>query len=316
MSLLVVNPGVSATVQDRGRAGYREWGIPPGGAFDRGSAALANALVGNTPDCALLELTLFGGVYEARAPLAMALAGAPMAAAVEKRDGPPRPLLVPQSFSMAPGERLILGGAAVGARIYLAVKGGWHTSPLLGSRSREDRLAPGTVLDAEPGRTPVRRPAESSWDAPNRAPLRFIDGPDVARAEDLDSWARGHFLVGRQANRMGLRLIGPALSVASPPGRLSTPVAPGGLQIAGGQAILLGVACGTMGGYPVVAHVIAADLDRVGQLRPGDTLRLSRVTLEEARQVDRARRRARSDRLIGLTAIARDDPEGSRSLID
>src|SRR5947199_6696034 len=100
MGLVVINPGVSATVQDQGRAGYREWGIPIGGAFDRGSAALANALLGNAPGCAVLELTLFGGIYEARIPLALALAGAPMAAAIEGagEGNRPRPLVVPQSL--------------------------------------------------------------------------------------------------------------------------------------------------------------------------------------------------------------------------
>src|SRR3954452_21576913 len=125
MGLVVINPGVSATVQDEGRAGYREWGIPAGGAFDRGSAALANALLGNPPGCAVLELTLFGGVYEARAHLALALAGAPMAATIERAGSPARPLAPPQSLELVPGDRLVLGGAVVVARTYLAVKGGW-----------------------------------------------------------------------------------------------------------------------------------------------------------------------------------------------
>ena len=72
--LLVINPGLAAMVQDLGRVGYREWGVPVGGAFDRGSAALANALLGNPSGCAVLELTLIGGVFEAQAPLGLALA--------------------------------------------------------------------------------------------------------------------------------------------------------------------------------------------------------------------------------------------------
>jgi 5-oxoprolinase (ATP-hydrolysing) subunit C len=307
MGLIVINPGVSATVQDRGRAGYREWGIPLGGAFDRGSAALANALLGNAPGCAVIELTLFGGTYEARIPLAVALAGASMTAAIARAGGPTCPLVVPQSVALAPGDRLILGGAAVGARTYLAVKGGWLTRPTLGSRSREESLKPGDVLDAEPGAIPVRRLAEPGWGPPDRAPIRIIDGPDSAQANVLESWTDARFRVGRQADRMGLRLEGPDLPVESPPGRISTPVAPGAVQIAGGQAIILGVACGTMGGYPHVAHVIAADLDRVGQLRPGDTITFQRVTLDEARALDRAARKSWADRLRGLAVIARDD---------
>src|SRR5262249_2161171 len=85
VGLIVIDPGLSTTVQDAGRPGYREWGVPPGGAFDRGSADLANALVGNpsTATCAVLELTLVGGVYQAAGPLALALAGAPMEATVD-----------------------------------------------------------------------------------------------------------------------------------------------------------------------------------------------------------------------------------------
>ena len=65
MALIVIDPGLSTTVQDEGRPGYREWGVPLGGAFDRGSAELANALLGNPPDVRVLELTLVGGTYQA-----------------------------------------------------------------------------------------------------------------------------------------------------------------------------------------------------------------------------------------------------------
>jgi biotin-dependent carboxylase-like uncharacterized protein len=309
MGLVVINPGVSATVQDQGRVGYREWGIPPGGAFDRGSAALANALLGNPPDCAVLELTLFGGVYEARIPLALALAGAPMAAAIECAGELPRPLVVPQSFSLAPGGRLVLRGTPVGSRTYLAVRGGWKTRLVLGSRSREEPLGPGDVLAAESGsgQVPVRRPAGPVWSTPDQGPIRIIEGPDSGLAVGFESWTRGSFRIGQHVNRIGLRLDGQALKVQSPPERLSTPVAPGAVQIAGGQAIVLGVACGTMGGYPQVAHVISADLDRVGQLRPGDVIHLERVTLAEARRIDRDVGRTWSDRLTGLSLMARDD---------
>ena len=304
MGLLVHNPGVSTTVQDLGRAGYRQWGVPPGGAFDRGAAALANALLGNPAGCAVLELTLVGGVYEAQTPLALALAGAPMAAAIERAGQPARALEVPQSFSLGAGERLVLGGAPVGARTYLAVRGGWQTPLLLGSRSREARLKAGTLLCAEPSQVPARRPAEALWDPPGASPLGIIAGPDAGLAPALDKWATAVFHVGRHADRMGLRLEGPSLTVDSPPQRISAPVAPGAVQIAGGQAIVLGVACGTMGGYPHVAHVISADLDRVGQLRPGDSVRFRSVSLSEAWRLDRAARQARLDRLRRLQAVA------------
>ena len=93
------------------------------------------------------------------------------------------------------------------------------------------------------------------------------------------------------------------MTVTSAPVRLSTPVAPGAVQVAGGQLIVLGVACGTMGGYPHVAHVISADLDRLGQLKPGDMLTFRPVPLEEARSLDRAVRQARGVALRRLGTV-------------
>ena len=156
--LIVIDPGLSTTVQDPGRTGYREWGVPPGGAFDRGAAGLANALVGNDPDRAVLELTLVGGTYEARCDLALALAGAPMEAKVVSRDLSERILRIPLSWSLRNGERLVLGRATEGARAYLAVRGGWQTRLRLGSQSSEERLRAGEVLPAEAGSIPTRHP--------------------------------------------------------------------------------------------------------------------------------------------------------------
>ena len=88
---------------------------------------------------------------------------------------------------------------------------------------------------------------------------------------------------------MGIRLEGPALWISYPAARPSIRAGgPGAIQVAGGQLIILGVACGTMGGYPHVAHLISADLDRVGQLAPGDLIQFSTVTLDEARTLDDA----------------------------
>jgi biotin-dependent carboxylase-like uncharacterized protein len=303
MGLLVKNPGLCATVQDLGREGYRECGVPVGGAFDRASAALANALVGNPPGEAVLELTLSGGIYEATIPLAVALAGALMEARVEGADGGSRPWQVPQSGALRVGDRLILGRASQGARAYLAVRGGWRTPVVLGSRSRETRLRPGDLIPAEPATTPTRRLAESSWVDPTLGPFRVLDGPD---AEDTLDWDSLVFQVGQQSDRMGLRLEGAELTIRSPPDRVSTPVAPGAVQVAGGRAIVLGVACGTMGGYPHVAQVITADLDRLGQLRPGDPVRFQRASLAEARRLDREARRVQGERLRRVATLAAD----------
>jgi 5-oxoprolinase (ATP-hydrolysing) subunit C len=293
VALLVVRPGASATVQDRGRPGYRGFGVPVGGAFDRASHDLANALLGNGADDATLELTLVGGTYRAEAPLALALAGAPMSALIRAVSGPDRPLAIPQSATLRAGEELVIGGCPRGVRTYLAVRGGWRTPPILGSRSSEARVEPGDVLPALPGSsTPSRRPVAWPWQVSGEdEPFRVIDGPDAGpddgNARLLES---GEYRVSAQSNRMGLRLEGPPIAAESPADRVSAPVAPGAIQVAGGQPIVLGVAGGTMGGYPHLAHVITADLDRLGQLRPGDPVYFRRVEVEEARRLDRLRR--------------------------
>jgi 5-oxoprolinase (ATP-hydrolysing) subunit C len=160
MGILVVDPGFCTTVQDAGRTGYREWGVPLGGAFDRRSADLANALLGNAPEHAVLELTLSGGIYQSDGPVALALAGAPMEAKVLGVDSTEHALQLPRSFSLQDGERLVLGRTLEGARTYLAVKGGLQTRLRLGSRSSEQRVRAGEILPADPGTIVTRRPIE------------------------------------------------------------------------------------------------------------------------------------------------------------
>lgn len=304
MSLLVVQPGLGSTVQDLGRTGYREWGVPVGGAFDRLSHELANALLGNPLEAATVELTVIGGVYRAETELALALAGAPMEASVKASDGALRALTLPQTVTLKVGDELILRGTPRGARTYLAVRGGWQTPAVLGSRSSEVRLRGGERLPASPGPTLVRRLAEDGLPSPPGAPLRVIPGPDAALLPDGHDWHQGDFQVAPQCDRMGVRLDGPHIDVRAEADRMSAPVAPGAIQVAGGRLIVLGVACGTMGGYPHVAHVVSADLNRLGQARPGDRLRFELVSLAEARRLDREVRRVHGQRLAQISGVA------------
>ncbi|SIO61178.1 biotin-dependent carboxylase uncharacterized domain-containing protein [Singulisphaera sp. GP187] len=304
MGLLILNPGHFTTIQDQGRPGFREWGVPCAGAFDRDAFAIANGLLGNPPDSAALEMTLFGGNYEAQIPLAIALAGALMETTLIDRQGAEHPLRIPLACSLKPGERLRIGGATLGARTYLAVKGGWQSKIQLGSRSQELRLSPGATLAANPGSTPTRHPRLPAWFHPVAEPIRVIDGPDANRVEDPDPWRGAQFQVSRQCDRMGLRIAGTPLIMRDAPEPLSTPVAPGSIQVAGGQLLLLGVNCGTMGGYPIVAQVISADLARLGQLREGDRLRFERVDLITARTLDRENQRKMRDFVQRLATLA------------
>ncbi|MEW4566430.1 biotin-dependent carboxyltransferase family protein [Tautonia sp. JC769] len=305
-ALTVLRAGASSTVQDLGRPGGRSRGVPLGGAFDRSAHELANALVGNDPEAASVELTLMGGTFRAEAPLALALAGAPMPAVRQRPDGVRERFEVPIAFGLEPGDLLELGGTATGVRTYLAVRGGWRTPPVLGSRSTERVLRAGDCLPAIPSRSAVRRIDPSL--VPRIDPdvlIRIMPGPDISLVRD-DCWHRHAYTVTRESNRMGVRLDGPLIEVSGPPDRLSVPVTPGAVQVSGGRLIVLGVACGTMGGYPWVAHVASCDLDRLAQARPGRELRFRWVDVGEARRLDRAGRRRRERRNLTIATLARD----------
>jgi antagonist of KipI len=249
-------------------------------------------------------MALLGGTFEAQIPLALALAGAPMGATIERVGGFIREPTVPNSFFLPAYSCLVMGAARTGARTYLAVRGGWLSEVVLGSRSSERRLAAGEVLDARPtGFWPTRSLRDPAWsDGPER-PLRVMPGFD---AMDIAHWEGARFRVAPESDRMGLRLEGPVPSIKADAERRSVPVAPGSVQVAGDRLIVLGVAGGTMGGYPHVAQVIAADLDHLGQARPGDVVRFVPITRDGARRLDRERRESLRRLLLRVSMISSD----------
>lgn len=284
MSLRAIAPGPSATVQDGGRYGFRAYGVPVSGPFDRTSAAIANALVGNVAGAAVLELNGFGGIYEAESSIAIGLAGAAMPARIESPDRPGRALIIPCATMLRRGDRLILGAATAGFRLYLAVGGGLLAPEILGSRSDERPIAAGDLLPAGSSRTAESRTTIGPTGLANSL-IRYVDGPD-GRLIGSATLEHRDYRVGRESNRMGVRLEGDRIAVDSFVDRLSSPVTPGAIQLAGGLPIVLGPACGTMGGYPHIGSVLSADLDLVAQARPGSLVRFRRVGIEDAWRID------------------------------
>ena len=305
MSLLAVAPGPLATIQDLGRFGFRRFGVPVSGPFDRLSATVANALLGNPIEAAVLELTGFGGVYQAEHDLAIALAGATMSVSVHRAGGMRRELRIPCATNLRAGDHLRIGASPdrAGFRSYLAARGGWTMPIRLGSRSDERPLATGDRLLAVSSSTGEIR-TETGRIRASETPIRYLDGPQVSRL-DSGTLEGPLFRIGTESDRVGIRLLGATLAVESPSDRLSIPVAPGTIQIAGGQPIILGPACGTMGGYPYVGQVISADLDRLGQSRPGTSLSFLRVDVHEARDLDRVHRVLIAETWLRLSVACR-----------
>ncbi len=187
------------------------------------------------------------------------------------------------TFTLRAGEVLRVGGiqGKVGLRAYLCVRGGFQVEPILGSRSALAPLARGAELACPAGAIAARFLASRPLEPEQNSPLRVLPG---AQADwfPADCLREKTFTVTPQSNRMGLRLDGPLLPVPCLE-LASEPVCPGAVQVTrDGRCIVLGVDGQTIGGYPKVAQVISADLDRLGQLRSGDELRFQPVSLAEA----------------------------------
>lgn len=290
----VIEPGMFTTVQDLGRSGHRAEGVVLSGAADRFALRLANLLVGNAETAAGLECTLHGPTLAFECDTVVALGGAEFA-------GLPRwqPTLIPA------GTTLRLGPALRGCRGYLAVAGGIAVPEVLGSRSTHVRSGlgghAGRVLRAG-DRLPVvsvRRSVAAHWHINERIVPPYSARPviRVVRGAQAGEFAAGffnvEFTVTPQADRMGVRLRGPALVRNAATELTSSAVVPGTIQVPpDGQPIVLLADAQTLGGYPQVAHVIAVDLPLVAQLRPGDVIRFREVSLAEAGEHARGREQA------------------------
>ncbi len=289
MSLTVLDPGPYSLLVDFGRPGSRALGVPVGGAADRAALALGNALVGNPPDAVGLELTLAGPTLRAEHPTACVVFGAPFTLTVIGEG----PVPAGTTFTLEPGDVLRIGGTPEGVRGYLCVAGGFDAPLVLGSRSALDPLRAGDQLTCRPSHAAGRsllfvssHPLTPS--PPHPVILRALDGPQRDWFEG-DRFFTQTYTVTPASNRMGLRLAGEPLARRA--GELvSEPVAPGAVQVTNdGLPVVLGADGQTIGGYPKVAHVVRADLDRLGQLRPGTAVRFRRVSPEEAEAAARER---------------------------
>ena len=280
----VIKPGMLTTIQDAGRWGFQSRGVPVAGPMDPVSHRVANALVGNSRDAALLEVTLLGPELEFDDERLVAVAGAEFELLLDGR-------LVPSHapFTVAAGSHLRFGARRLGARAYLAVSGGIAVAPTFGSRSTHLVSAMGglggrALLAGD--RLPLGDPSRSQGMAlapqnavvalpDHHATVRVLSGPQVEHfaPDALDVLQSAPYLVSHSSDRMGFRLEGARLTHACGADIISDATPLGVLQVpASGQPILLMADRQTTGGYPKIATVIAADMTIAGQLAPADTI--------------------------------------------
>ncbi|MBM7829549.1 biotin-dependent carboxylase-like uncharacterized protein [Agromyces cerinus] len=282
MSRLTVEaPGALALVEDLGRPGLAHLGVARSGALDRAALALANRLVGNPDGAAGLEILMGGFHARFDEETWVAVTGAWGRVTLAGR-----PLAPYTAGRAVAGAVLEIGPAERGARYLLAVRGGVDEPAELGSRSRDTLsaigpapLATGRVLEigAAPAASVPLLDREAAFPPPTGAvTLSLLPGPrtdwftDAARTALFDATWR----FSEQADRVGARLVGPALERRVAGELASEATVPGSIQVAGdGRPTILLADRPVTGGYPVIAIVAPASLDAVAQLRPGQEVR-------------------------------------------
>ncbi len=287
--LTIIRAGISTTIQDSGRSGWRQFGIGSGGVLDVPAMKTANLLVGNLLHSAVLEITLGQFCAQFERDGWIALTGAGCNAELEGKA-----VWTGWRMPVKKGQRLSLSIPVRGMRSYLAVDGGFDLPPVLGSLSTDlqagfggfhgRRLADGDVIPLAAATHQFSQPVgvrQLLWG--NR--LRALPGPEYHEfsRESQEAFWRIPWTLSPQSNRMGYRLQGRPLTRHTGRELLSHGLLPGVVQVPhNGQPIVLMADAQTTGGYPRIACVIEADLYHLAQIRLGDPLNFVHCTLEDA----------------------------------
>jgi|MudIll2142460700_1097286.scaffolds.fasta_scaffold121437_2 antagonist of KipI len=294
----VIKPGLLSTVQDQGRWGYQAYGVGISGAMDSLALAAGNLLVGNPERAAGLEMTLQGPSLKFHGETWFAVTGADLG---PRLDGSP---ISSWAAHRAPsGSVLSFGSRRSGVRAYLSVAGGLDVPVVMDSRSTyllgrfgglegrplkaQDRLPVGFEAQVRPPREGFVFP-ESLRPAYRKNPrLRAVLGPfqDFFSEEGMAAFLSEEYLITPSSDRMGYRLQGKPVTRKKTGELITCGLANGTVQVPpNGQPIILLADRQTIGGYPIIATVIHADLSLVAQCAPGDKVRFGAVSPDEARE--------------------------------
>jgi len=292
----VVQPGLLTTVQDKGRHGYQQYGVPVSGAMDSYALMVANLLVGNGEGDACLEITVLGPRLRILGDTVVSITGADLSPVVNNN-----PLPMWEAVKVCSGDTISFGHPERGCRSYLAVAGGIDVPEVMGSRSTYVKSRLGG-LEGRPLRSGDRlRAGETRGEIsakklpPQYIPgyqaeneLRVILGPqdDYFTEKGIQTFLHSEYMISIQADRMGCRLEGPPIEHKAGADIISDGVLQGAVQVPGdGLPIILLADRQTTGGYVKIAIVSTVDLPKLAQAEPGDRVRFLQVTEEEAYQL-------------------------------
>ena len=317
-ALEVIAPGLHTTIQDLGRFGYQDVGVPASGPLDRVSLRLANALVGNPPGTPALEMLVQGPSLKILADsVRLALVGCN--AGIEVLSGKARVIPAGQSARLTGEEVFRIGALGDSLCAYLAIEGGPDIPPILDSAStyvrgaiggfQGRRLQKSDIVPLKLAGADVReeyalpRPFEPAFDQP----VRVVLGPqaDYFTDDGVKTFLSSSYTVSPQSDRMGFRLEGPTIEHAKGYNIISDGVVSGSIQVPGsGRPIVLMVDNQTTGGYPKIATVISTDLPVVGRRRPGRPIRFVTVEVERAELLRREQEAAIQQEIDNFSPVA------------
>jgi KipI family sensor histidine kinase inhibitor len=306
-TVVVENAGLLSFVQDRGRIGVAGLGVPGSGAADPYSLRMANLLVGNVETAAAIETTARGPTLTFSSSAHVAVVG-PSDVTVDGRDVPSGTVL-----PVSTGQTVTVGGRRDGLRAYVAIAGGIDIAPVLGSRSSDvlcglgaGALTRGDVLGL--GGAGIPRGRIRPVAAPATVPaVRIMMGPDAFPPAAVERLLATTWQADPTSNRIGVRLRSGAPLDTGAVDIASRGMVTGAIQVPpDGRPIVLLCDHATVGGYPVIATVVTADLGMVGQLRPGDPVHFAPVDLVEATRARVAREQEVAHAAVGWYPVRTD----------
>ena len=292
----VTKPVFFTTVQDLGRFGFQRYGVPVSGAMDTYALTAANLLVGNKPNDACLEITLIGPELLFLSEAQIALTGAAFFPTVNREM-----IACWQTLQIHKGEALSVGSPQNGCRAYLAVRGGINVPVVLGSRSTYVRgdfggfqgrqLRTGDVLEAYESAAPLTSgfsmPTEAVPEYTGELLVEVVLGPqtDCFTERGLETFLSGVYEVTTESDRMGYRLEGAEVEGKGSMDIVSDAIPVGAIQVPrNGKPIILMRDAQTTGGYPKIAVITTPGVSRLGQAKPRDRIRFSKVSPSKARE--------------------------------
>lgn len=291
MSLRIIKAGVLDSIQDMGRYGWQHLGINPTGAMDKFSAKAANILVGNDPDEAVIEMHFPASIFLFEKPAMISLCGADFPATINGESIPSAHAILVNKDSL-----LQFNEPEQGARLYMAMKGGFVADKWLDSRSTNLKINAGgfngrnlrkndqiffrepknlSSLIGEKDFIILPWQADLNWDNDHDNDIFILSGHEWnwLTEETKKDFLKTSFIITNQSDRMGYRLNNTLLQTTTNEEVVSTVVTFGTIQLLpDGQLIILMADHQTTGGYPRLAHIISAHHFRVAQLKAGDNI--------------------------------------------